>query len=443
VRWDGGRFTARMIGSVAVSGALAAGLLLAGASSATADPVVDGTFNVSGIGANNQMVTGPDGNIWLTLESATADLAKITPDGTVTEYDPAAVNNPVGITVGSDGDLWVTQAGGVAQFSPSDPDSAVAAGIADVVDPRGITAGPDNAVWTASGNKVIKIPVANPATFTSFATTGVVGARAVAHGGDGNIWVADFGGSQVVAVTPAGVGTGYATGGGPQGVAAGPGEQIGYTNQGTVPHTVGRIAPGGSPLPTDVPLADPFGMALGPDGAYWIANFATDTVGRLTSQGDYSTLTGLAAASGPRQVTAGPGNTVWVTLETINQVARITGVVAPMPPDPDEPPAPGATKPGEVIKLKVEKYRKKAKLFWKAPSTDGGAAIGNYQTKIKKNGDWRKWKSIPPEVNAKGKIKKVYKKLKPDKKYRVKVRAVNGVGSGPVVKKNFRTKAKS
>ncbi|MCH9719487.1 MAG: hypothetical protein K0U60_06410 [Actinomycetia bacterium] len=41
------------------------------------------------------------------------------------------------------------------------------------------------------------------------------------------------------------------------------------------------------------------------------------------------------------------------------------------------------------------------------------------------------------------KVKKTYKKSKADKKYRVKVRAVNGVGPGPVVKRKFRTSTKS
>lgn len=423
--------------------AVAAALLWGGSGAAHADPTVDGVYSVSGVGSNNQMVTGPDGNLWLTLESATNDLARITPGGTVTEYNPATINNPIGIAVGSDGNLWVTQVGGVARFSPADPDSAVATPIADVMDPRGITAGPDDSMWTGSGNKVVKIPVASPATFTSFATTGVVAARAIARGGDGNVWVADFGGSQVVAVTPAGVGTAYATGGGPQGIAAGPGEQIGYTNQGTVPHTVGRLAPGGTPLTTDVPLADPFGITLGPDGAYWVANFAQDTVGRLTTQGDYSTLGGFAAASGPRNLTAGPNSTVWVTLETANQVARITGVTAPTPPDPDDPPGPGATKPDEVTKLKVKKFRKKAKVLWRAPQSDGGAALIRYDAKIKKKGKWRNWKSVPPETNSKGKIKKVYKKLKPGRTYAIKVRAANAVGVSPAVKKKFRLQSKS
>src|SRR5829696_6615491 len=94
----------------------ALGLAAIAASPAAAAPKVDGEFAVSGVGTNNELTLGPDGNMWVTLDQ-TNDLAKITPDGTVTEYNPANVTSPTGITSGPDGNLWVTQNGGVASFA--------------------------------------------------------------------------------------------------------------------------------------------------------------------------------------------------------------------------------------------------------------------------------------------------------------------------------------
>jgi virginiamycin B lyase len=329
-----------------MGGALIAGL--ATGPPASAAPGVNGLFDVSGVGASNQIVLGPDGNMWVTLESATADLARITPAGAVTEFDPVDVTDPVGIAVGPDGKLWVTQAQSVARFDPADPAAAQKFTVADISDPRGITAGPGGALWTASADKVIKIPAADPANPVTFPATGVAGARAIAAGEDGNLWVADFGGNQIVRVTPAGVGTKYPTGGGPQGVAAAQGrQQVAYGDPGTNPQTVGRIDSGGNPLATQVPMTDPFGVAFGPDGAYWVALFLTDSLGRLTPAGAYSTVTGLPPGSGPRQVAAGAANTVWVTLDTAEKVARFAGVLPPAPSATPTTPPTGGPKPAD------------------------------------------------------------------------------------------------
>lgn len=51
----------------------------------------------------------------------------------------------------------------------------------------------------------------------------------------------------------------------------------------------------------------------------------------MTAQGQYSTLP-IAAGTGPRQLTAGPNNTLWVTLDAAEKVARVTGVTpTPVP----------------------------------------------------------------------------------------------------------------
>src|SRR4051794_10106167 len=56
--------------SLAVAAALAASLVLA--APALGAPAVNGIFKLgSEIGTNNKIVTGPDGNVWFTLESAT------------------------------------------------------------------------------------------------------------------------------------------------------------------------------------------------------------------------------------------------------------------------------------------------------------------------------------------------------------------------------------
>jgi streptogramin lyase len=295
---------------------------------ASAAPAVDGEFPVSD--TPKELTLGPDGNVWVAVGGK---IAKITPAGEVTEYDPADVGSPFGITTGPDGNLWVTQSGGVVKVPPSDPLTATKFAVAAISDPRAITTGPDGNLWTASGDQVVKVPPANPTGFTAYTVAGM-GARDIASGGDGRLWVADFAGDRLVSVTTEGVSTPYPVGGGAQGVAAGPGTQIAYANPGADPQHVGRILPGGEPQKTDVAGADPFGITLGPDGAYWFAKFNGSTIGRMTVDGEVTTLEGLSAGSGPRYIAAGPGNTLWVSLEQAKKVARVTGVVAPQPVDP-------------------------------------------------------------------------------------------------------------
>jgi streptogramin lyase len=323
--------------SLARRAALALAALALLPASAAAEPKLDGEFPVTK--QPRYLTAGPDGNVWVALQDR---VAKVAPDGTVTEYDPQKVTFPTGITTGPDGNLWVTQSNSVARFSPADPLAAESFQVAAVSDPRAIVTGPDGNLWTASGDQVVKIPPGNPTGFTAYPVTGM-SARGIASGGDGSLWVADFGGQRVLSVTTAGATTPYDVGGGVQEVAAGPGNQIAYANPGASPHQVGRIVPGGTPEKTDVGTTDPFGIAFGPDGAYWFAEFATNSIGRLTVDGQVTRLTGLEQGSGPRYLTAGPGNTLWVSLQTSNEILRISGVEAPpqmTPPLPADTVAP-------------------------------------------------------------------------------------------------------
>ena len=325
--------------------ATAALLVLTSVAPAFAAPQKDGSFAVSSVGTNNQIARGPDGSMWVTLDGGTTEVARVTSAGIVTEFDLPGVSNPVGI-VAAAGKLWVDFNGGVASFSPADPSGTVATtAIATLTDPRIMTRATDGSVWTASTDKVFRIPPANPAGFTQFATatTKVKDAKAITASGDGTVWVADgLGGAQVVNVTAAGVGTAYATGGGNQGIAAGPKRQVAFANPLANPQLIGRVTAGGTPSTRTTPQKDPFGVTFAADGAYWIAQFADDSLARLTRTGGYSTPIRFPAGSGPRQLSAGPDKTIWVTLDQTDRIAKVKGV-APAPPQTTITKAPPAT----------------------------------------------------------------------------------------------------
>jgi DNA-binding beta-propeller fold protein YncE len=303
--------------------ALAAAAL---APAAGAAPAVDGVLDLSG--QPNHLALGPDGNVWVALTSTTADWARIAPDGAVTEFDSPQVLNPRGIAAGPDGRMWVTQLGGVAHFSPANPTVATSVGIVSLNNPRAIVAGPDGNLWTADEDLAIRI--GTDGRFSELRVDGM-GSRGIAAG-NGRLYVADFGGRRVVELTTDGIPTFLPLPEAPQEVATGPGGQVAATMPSNL---LGRLTPPATDvLTSDVPGADPFGIAFADDGAYWTANFARDSLTRLTPSGQLTTLTGLPAGSGPRYLTRGAGGTLWVGLETSRQVARVKGVTSPPPPPP-------------------------------------------------------------------------------------------------------------
>ncbi|HEX7291100.1 MAG TPA: hypothetical protein VF250_08250 [Conexibacter sp.] len=325
--------------------AVLAAAVLPGAAGAA--PAVNGVFNLPA--RPKQLALGPDGNVWITLEGTSGNIARVRPDGTVDSFTSAAIVSPIGIVAGPDGQLWVTESGAVAHFSPSDPSAARRVDVAGLAANR-IVVGSDGNLWTGSGDAVVRIRADE--TFTSFRPTGLTGAKGIAAGGDGNLYVADFLGRQVVGVSTAGVATDvYPLAENPQEVAAGAAEQIAVTMPSNL---IGRFTPPSRTVQNaNVPLTDPTGIAFAPDGAYWAANFPRDTLTRMKPDGAVTTLTGFPSSSGPRHLTVGKGGTLWVGLETSSQVARVTGVVAPTPPPPGGVTQPRLTRVSTPAALRV------------------------------------------------------------------------------------------
>jgi streptogramin lyase len=338
---------------------LTAAAVLAVPGSALAAPKIDGEFPVSD--QPRGITQGPDGNIWAAVGGK---VAKITPAGQVTEFDPPSIATPQGITTGPDGNLWVTQSGGVAKFSPAAPNSATGFSVPYISQPQTITTGPDGNLWTASGDEVVKIPPANPAGQTHKKVTGL-DARGIASSG-GRLWVVNRSGKAIVSVTTDfGTITPHPVTAGPQEVAGGPNGQVAYGDPGQNPQEVGRLTQGAAAQKSLAPASDPFGITYAKsDGAYWFAEFSAQKVGRLTTDGKVTHLGSFSAGSGPRHITTGPNNTLWVSLEQGQKIGRITGVTPP-PAQPGGKPAGDRTAPA-VSRLSARRSKVRFRLSEKA-----------------------------------------------------------------------------
>ena len=319
---------------------------------AFAAPKVDGVFDLPGVQTNGQLTVGSDGNIWVSLEQA---VGRVKPDGGTSEFTNGGLGGTLGFPTGGitsvGGFIWVSQlplAGQetLVKISPGNPAGATGVPVAGVdAGTTALTTGPDGDIWVALAGKIVKFPPANPGAATPYAVPGLA-PKAIISGSDGTLWVTDTGNDgRLLNVTTQGAVTPYTVGGQPQFLGAGPGGQVVFSNPNNIPQQIGRILPGGLPQTIDRPNgSDPEGVTFGADGAFWIAEFAGNRLARVTTGGQLTTLGGLPVVSnqGPRQITAGPGNTLWATLDkpgdtAASRIARITGVDPPVLTPVDAP----------------------------------------------------------------------------------------------------------
>jgi virginiamycin B lyase len=400
---------------LAIALALGASLLLS--ASALAAPAVDGVFPLNSLGTNNKIVAGPDGNMWVTL-SLGKDVARITPGGQIQEFELENVEaDAEGIAVGPDGNLWVPTVNEVTKFSPADPEGTDKAfTLPDIGASGQIVAGPDGLMWVASNDSLVHFSSADPEGTDQAVPNVTLSPKDIDVAGS-LIAVADFNNARIATFTTAGSQLNFTLAGGPQGVAGGPGGQIAFSQQGMQPEEVGRINPPNPPQGHQID-GDPFGVTLGPDGAYWITRSAADELIRLTTDGQVTTLGGFPPKYFPRQIEGGPGNTLWVTMEIpgegIAAVARVSGVELPSNPPPPPVTAP-QTKIDKGPKKVVRTRRRKARVKLRFSSSPRGATFQCSLTRLKGKGT-----KVAPFKGCKS--PKAYK-LRPGR-YRFGVRAV-------------------
>lgn len=321
-----------LVRSVTLLLALAAlPLLVAG--SAGAQPVLNGTFATSG--TPGRIMSGPDGEVWFTLSSSSAskEFGRISQDGTIEEFDTpndqtvSGIGRGPSVAGGPVNRIWFSQNGSLVRWDPV-AETGDAFPVAALGGPRGITADKAGFIWVVDDSDgLIRIDPSDGSVLDEVNVPGS-GGRGIALGGDGALWWADFGQGTVnrtLSVSPFTT-TSVPVGGGPQEIAAGTGTQLGYTNQGAFPHEVGRILSPTTFAALEQPDTDPFGITRGSDRNYWIANFFSGDLGRLTSAGAYSRPLDMPPGSGPRYISNGRPGTLWISLETSGEIARVTGV---------------------------------------------------------------------------------------------------------------------
>jgi virginiamycin B lyase len=392
--------------------------------SAVGAPVVDGTFPLgSEVETNDKIVAGPDGNVWLTVQSATKDVARVTPAGQVEEFDIEGIETASGIAVGPDGNLWITDVEEAAKFGPADPEGTDKSFTVAGIGAGGqIVAGPDGLMWVASNNQLVHFSPGDPTgSVKPVSVSGEISPKDIDVAGS-SIVIADTGaGNRIVTFTTDGSQKDFAIGGGSQGVAGGPGGQIAFTAPGATPEESGLISPP-NPAQSFELLGDPFGVAFGGDGAYWIVQFLAGQLVRVTTSGQVSFLPGLPVESA-RQITAGPNGTLWVTLQkneakgVVASVVRVSGVVADTGNPPSSSPVVPETKIKKGPKKVVKTKRKRAKVKFGFSSPTAGATFQCSLTKLKGK------KTKAPAFKACLSPKRY--KLAPGR-YRFQVRAVNG-----------------
>lgn len=357
-----------------VTAALA--VLAAAAAPTQAAPQVSGVFDLPGVTTNGQLTVGPDGDVWVALEQA---VGRVSPTGSVTVLQAADLGDTIGFLTGgitsAGGFIWVSQSPGagkeaLVKIPPSNPAGATGVtGTGITAGSTAVTTGPDGNVWVGTDGKLTKVPPANPAGATTYPITGAA-PKAVTASGDGTLWVTDtLNGGRLLNVTTTGAATPYTVGGQPQFLAASPAGQVLFGAPNNSPQQITRLLPGGLPIAIDRPAgSDPFGVAFGADGAFWVAEFQGNRLARVTTDGTLTTLGGLPVlpGQGPRQITAAPGNRLWVTLDkpgdgAFAKIARVIGVDPPPTPTPTPTTGPAAgadvTPPAVAITLSRTRFR--------------------------------------------------------------------------------------
>jgi streptogramin lyase len=137
-------------------------------------------------------------------------LGMVTTSGSVTTYAPDNdVVSPQEIVTGPDGNLWFTdnQNNSVDETTTANPTQTIVYTLPSGADPYGIVSGPNNSLWFAEPGIGSLAEISTSGAITQFPLSSIAGAKPfdVTKGSDGNVWFTDIGTNSVGMITPSGV----------------------------------------------------------------------------------------------------------------------------------------------------------------------------------------------------------------------------------------------
>lgn len=275
---------------------LAAYGLMLGSSSAFAAVGDISVFSAGVNSAPRDLVTGPDGNLWV-ANSGTNAIVKMSAAGEVLATYPVPTANAGirDITVGPDSNLWftMTAANKIGRMTTSGTVVEFAVPTTDA-QPWSITTGPDGALWFTqfAGNKIGRISTAGQVTNEYAVPTAGAGLWGITSGPEG---------SSRLYFTESAKG------------------KVGFI---TVTGQISEIA-----LPAS--NAEPRGIAV-VNGSVWFAMHGSNAMGSLLND---TTVASVALAQAPSEMVVGPANSMWVTTGSnsildLNSSAVVQGTYA-------------------------------------------------------------------------------------------------------------------
>jgi streptogramin lyase len=239
-------------------------------------------------GSSPQGITlGTDGNVWYT-EPGKNKVVRTTPAAVATEFAVTG-GKPFDIVSGPGGNLWISvqgASGGIGVMTPSGS-FTLFTGVSGNV--QNVAYGPDGNVWFTepSANKVGRITPLG--VVTEWATTHDK-PWDITAGPDGNVWfTAQGNGGAVGRITPFGSITEFTAGltsaSNPAGIVSASDGYLYFAE--TAHHAVGRISTAGviAEIATPTTSSSPDGAAVGPDGNVWYVDSHNPArLGRVTIQ---------------------------------------------------------------------------------------------------------------------------------------------------------------
>jgi virginiamycin B lyase len=316
------------LAALAVVAALAA---LASPASATSSKVTEYKLPAE-FALPNDLVTGPDGAVWVT-DSSLGRIWRISTKGKIRSYELGQM--PAGITT-ADGSMWVADAGGDAIHRVETDGSSKSYPLRDGAFPVDIVKGADGALWFSEGRSATVGRITTDGQITEYPlpSGGDAWAADIAAGPDGAIYVSEITG-KVARVTMAGDVTEYALPGeqalpGPI-VAAGGALYVSDRNN----NTINRMTTAGEFTDAFVvprENADPLAMTLGPDGAIYISEHMSGVISRMTLDGTFTKKYKLRGEfPSPDSLIVGPDGALWINQGNWGKVTRLdVGVDLPV-----------------------------------------------------------------------------------------------------------------